>query len=215
MIINILAGGPVEHLPTVEAYDEENSIWVGVDRGVITLLNRGIIPHIAFGDFDSVTKDEMKRIQSDVKTMKIFHPEKDEPDMELALDWALAEKPSKIRLFGATGGRLDHFFSNVQLLLKTSLLPESCPIEIIDRQNTIFVKGPGVYQLEKCEQKKYISFIPQPPFVADLTLVGFKYPLNNRHIPAHSTLCISNELIGEYGTFSFTKGILLVIRSCD
>jgi thiamine pyrophosphokinase len=46
-------------------------------------------------------------------------------------------------------------------------------------------------------------------------LEGFKYPLKNRHIFFGSTLCISNELIYDFGTYSFTNGILLVIRSCD
>lgn len=215
MIINILAGGPTEHLPKLEIFDEEDSIWVGVDRGVLTLLSRGIQPSIAFGDFDSVTKEEMDWIKSHVKALKIFNPEKDEPDMELALNWSLEQHPVKIRLFGATGGRLDHFFANIQLLLKTSLHHGSCPVELIDRQNTIYIKGPGTYQIKKCEQKKYISFIPKSEYVADLNLEGFKYPLNNRHIPFDSTLCISNELINEYGTFSFSKGILLVIRSTD
>ena len=51
--------------------------------------------------------------------------------------------------------------------------------------------------------------------VENLTLLGFKYPLSNRHISFGSTLCISNELISEYGTYSFTSGILLTIRSKD
>jgi thiamine pyrophosphokinase len=39
--------------------------------------------------------------------------------------------------------------------------------------------------------------------------------LKNRHISIGSTLCISNELISDYGTFSFSEGILIVIRSHD
>jgi thiamine pyrophosphokinase len=212
MIINILAGGPEEHLPNLISYQKEDSIWIGVDKGVYTLLSKGIEPDIAFGDFDSVTKEEMEFIQSKVKSINIFKPEKDEPDIELALMWALKQKPEKIRLFGATGGRLDHFFGNVQLLLRQV---GSCPIEIIDQQNIIFVKAPGTYQIKKMEEKKYVSFIPIASAVANLTLIGFKYPLKDRHIPLTSTLCISNELIDEYGTFSFSEGILLVIRSND
>lgn len=215
MIINILAGGPVDHLPDLSQYHTKDTIWVGVDKGVYTLLSNGIEPDIAFGDFDSVTKEEFEYIQSKVQSVNIFKPEKDEPDMELALIWALEQKPEKIRLFGATGGRLDHFFANVQLLLKSVVQRGVCPIEVIDKQNLIFAKGPGTHHLKKNKQKKYVSFIPISSDVRGLTLSGFKYPLKDRHIPLPSTLCISNELIDDYGTFSFTEGILLVIRSSD
>ena len=37
--------------------------------------------------------------------------------MEHALNWAIEQKPEMIRIFGATGGRLDHIFANMQLLI--------------------------------------------------------------------------------------------------
>lgn len=213
MIINILAGGPISDLPELSGFNEQDSIWIGVDRGVLTLLSQGIEPYMAFGDFDSVTVEELAFINEKINTVRTFKPEKDEPDMELALNWAIQQKPEKIQLFGGTGGRLDHFFANVQLLLQTTV--DQTPIVMINRQNVMFVKRPGEYQLQKLKEKKYISFIPISSSVENLTLKGFKYPLSNRHIPQHSTLCISNELIDDYGNFSFTEGILLVIRSSD
>ena len=44
--------------------------------------------------------------------------------MELALNWALDKMPEKIRIFGATGGRLDHMFGNIQLLIKANIKQE-------------------------------------------------------------------------------------------
>ncbi|MGG0718874.1 thiamine diphosphokinase [Robertmurraya massiliosenegalensis] len=214
MNINIVAGGPVEHLPELTELTKD-SIWVGVDKGVTILLNNGIQPDYAFGDFDSVTEQEWDVIRSKVKNIRTFKPEKDEPDMELAMSWALEQNPDKIRILGGTGGRLDHFFGNVQLIIRPFLNDISCDIEIIDKQNIIFAKGPGVHQIEKNANKKFISFIPFSSDVEGLTLTGFKYPLKDRHIPLTSTLCISNELINDNGTFSFTKGILLVVRSND
>ena len=41
-------------------------IWVGVDRGVYTLLEAGIKPSIAFGDFDSVSEEEFQIIEKEV-----------------------------------------------------------------------------------------------------------------------------------------------------
>ncbi|TKC18620.1 thiamine diphosphokinase [Robertmurraya kyonggiensis] len=215
MIINILAGGPEAQLPELNSFQENEVVWVGVDRGVFTLLSHGIEPQMAFGDFDSVNEEELQFIHTKVKSVRIYKSEKDEPDMELALTWAIEQKPERIRLFGATGGRLDHFLANVQLLLRPLIEESPILIEIIDHQNLLYAVRPGTHQIKKDEQKKYISFLPIQGAVENLTLAGFKYPLKDRHIPPTSTLCISNELIDDCGTFSFTEGILLVIRSKD
>jgi thiamine pyrophosphokinase len=213
--INILAGGPVELLPNLNEYKQENEVWVGVDRGVFTLINMNITPQIAFGDFDSVTKQELMIIEENVENMKIYKPEKNETDMELALNWAIEQRPDLIRVFGASGGRLDHFLANVQLLVKPLMEDNNVKILLIDKQNIISLKGPGSYKIKMRSDKKYISFVPLTLSVKGLTLEGFKYPLKNRHISIGSTLCISNELVSDNGTFSFSEGILLVIRSND
>lgn len=215
MIINILGGGPEHLLPDLHDYNEENVIWAGTDRGVFHLLNRGITPKIAFGDFDSVSPEEFTLIENTVAEMKQYKPEKNETDMELALNWALAQNPEAIRLFGATGGRMDNMLANVQLLYPPLQTNHPADIYLIDRFNTVFLAGPGVHKLKKKKSETYISFVPLTQHVSNLTLEGFKYPLKNRHISLGSTLCISNELINDYGTFSFSEGILIVIRSRD
>jgi thiamine pyrophosphokinase len=215
MIINILAGGPENLLPDLNLYDNSTNFWIGVDRGVFHLLKRNIKPSIAFGDFDSVSPEELAYIESEVSELKRFKPEKDETDMELALNWALEQNPERIQLFGATGGRLDHLFANVHLLVDPLLKGNQNEIVMIDSNNHLTVKSPGTYSISKEKKQKYISFVPITLNVQNLTLEGFKYPLKNRHISIGSTLCISNELIDDYGTFSFSEGILLVIRSHD
>src|SRR5689334_1730456 len=107
MNINIMAGGPLENLPDLHPYLSDGSIWVGVDRGVYHLLKKNISPRIAFGDFDSVNHEELAEIENMVKELKRFKPEKDETDLELALQWAISQNPDTIQIFGATGGRLD------------------------------------------------------------------------------------------------------------
>ncbi|MCK6203841.1 MULTISPECIES: thiamine diphosphokinase [Bacillaceae] len=214
MIIHILAGGPVELLPELVPADE-GDIWAGVDRGVFTLLSKGIVPQAAFGDFDSVSPDEMMKIREAVKKVRLFNPEKDETDMELAIIWALKQEPEAIKIYGGTGGRLDHFFGNVQLLIGPLLKGASTHIELIDSRNIIYAKGPGAYTVLPLENMKYVSFVPVTSHIKDLTLEGFKYPLKNKYVPLGSTLCISNELNHDYGTFSFTEGIIMVIRSHD
>lgn len=213
MKINIVGGGPTQFLPDLHQYHDD-SIWIGVDKGVTILLEKGITPAYAFGDFDSVSGEEWRKIEQTISGIQKFKPEKDETDMDLAVNWALEQNAECIRIFGGTGGRLDHFFGNVQLLLKPILQEHTTEISLIDQQNILFAKSHGVHSIEKRADLKYISFIPITP-VKNLSLRGFKYPLTDCHIPLGSTLCISNELLMDYGTFSFSEGILLVVRSCD
>ena len=88
-------------------------------------------------------------------------------------------------------------------------------IEMIDHQNIIQIKAPGTYQVQKIVNKKYISFVSISAMVKGITLNGFKYPLTDFQMDLGSTRCISNELINDCGTFSFSKGILMIIRSTD
>jgi thiamine pyrophosphokinase len=215
MKINLVAGGPSNLIPDFRLYDGTDVIWVGIDRGVFYLLKAGFMPAAAFGDFDSVSEAEMAEIEKVVTDLKKFKPEKDETDMELALNWALEQEPESITIFGATGGRLDHLMANIQLLVKPLQQGSELHIEMIDAKNILFVKKPGSYTVSKLDEYKYISFLPITPAVSGMTLKNFKYPLNDCHIPMGSTLCISNELIRGHGTFSFSEGILLVVRSRD
>ncbi|MGE7601845.1 thiamine diphosphokinase [Peribacillus sp. NPDC097675] len=217
MIISIMAGGPKELWPNLTAYRERTDIWIGVDRGVWSLLENDIVPQCGFGDFDSVSEDEWTKIQKKMERIKLYPPEKDETDLEIAFNWAVEQKPSEIHILGATGGRLDHFLGNIQLLQKDSILPLHKDIDmyIVDRQNSLTVKTPGSYSFVKDEDKKYISLLPVTSEITGITLLGFKYPLVEARLELGSTLCVSNELISDSGNVSFKEGILMVIRSRD
>jgi thiamine pyrophosphokinase len=210
--IALVAGGPKEQLPVLTDYNQDDVTWVGVDRGVIYIQEAGLPLSHAFGDFDSITIGEKSELKKTLATLSFFSSEKDKTDTELALEWAIMQQPEFIRIFGATGGRIDHMLGNIQLLVKNMSFSN---IEIIDLQNHITIFTPGTYKIKKHKEWKYVSFIPVSHEVKGITLEGFKYPLQNCHINIGSTLCISNELIVELGTFSFHDGILLMIRSRD
>lgn len=213
MIIAIVAGGPREYLANIEDYHTDEVTWIGVDRGVTYLKEFGLPIHNAFGDFDSISSSEMNELVDSIEEVAIFSPEKDKTDTEIALEWSINQNPESIKIFGATGGRIDHLLANIHLLIHS--IKSETEIEIIDQQNRITLHTPGTYTIKKDTDKKYTSFIPISLEVKGISLEGFKYPLKNCHIGLGSTLCISNELIHEVGTFSFEDGILIMIRSCD
>ncbi|MBS2968940.1 thiamine diphosphokinase [Metabacillus sp. KIGAM252] len=211
--IYIVAGGPERLIPDLAAAVHPEVSWVGVDRGVVYLADRGMKMEEAIGDFDSISEREREDLQTRHNELKIYPSEKDKTDTELALDWAISRNPERIRIYGATGGRLDHFFANIYLLMKE--FECSIPIELEDRFNFIRLLPPGNHEVESSGIFPYVSFVPAASDVEGLTLKGFKYPLENRHIPFGSTLCISNELIHHTGTVSFNSGILMMVRSRD
>ena len=64
MHIHIVAGGPFAYIPPLDhEASEEDILWVGVDRGTLFLLEHGIVPDRAFGDFDSVTEEELHELK--------------------------------------------------------------------------------------------------------------------------------------------------------
>ncbi|WP_273125633.1 thiamine diphosphokinase [Metabacillus sp. HB246100] len=211
--IALVAGGPRENLVHLQEYQSEHIIWVGIDKGVNYINDEGLPLSYAFGDFDSISDRDKRELIDQLNTVKVYPQEKDKTDTELALEWALQQDVEEVYLFGATGGRMDHTLGNIQLLHKS--IDYKKTLQIIDKQNHITIYKPGTYTIMNDPDRKYISFLPLSMEVKGITLENFKYPLKNCHIHLSSTLCISNELIFEVGTFSFKEGILLMIRSRD
>ncbi|MCD5322638.1 MULTISPECIES: thiamine diphosphokinase [Pontibacillus] len=211
--IAIVGGGPGEHIPALHRYKEEELTWIGADRGAITLVNEGISPDYAVGDFDSVSKEELEEIKHSSKEFTKHPAEKDETDLEIAVRKALSLEAEVIYFFGVTGGRLDHALTNLQIL--APLENQGIKGVVIDKGNWVECKSPGRHEVFNDPDYPNISFIPFTPEVRGLTLGGFYYPLENAYVPWGSTLCVSNKLISEKGTFSFEHGILLLIKSRD
>lgn len=212
MISYIVAGGPENEIPDLVTHASNEEQWIGVDRGALYLLDRGITPTAAVGDFDSVSREEWLRISEAVPDHVQFPSEKNETDLEIALSKAVVHQPEAIYIYGATGGRLDHFFGAVTLLLKAEL---PCPVYIVDKQNEISVHFPGTTEIVQDETLPFVSFFAAGEKVEGLTLEGFKYPLADYTIQQGSSRCVSNELLEKKGVFSFHSGILMMIRSRD
>ncbi len=212
--IYVMAGGPVKEIPDLTAFDEPD-MWVGVDKGISTLLERKIVPDIVFGDFDSVKEEHRQFLATANVPTFGYAREKDDTDLALALDWVLEQPPKTVYIFGSTGGRMDHTLAGIQLLLTEEALASSASVWLVDRQNVMYAVPAGTHTLLPNHDYPYVSFVPMTETVKGITLEGFKYPLNKKDIKLGSTLCISNELISEIGTYSFDSGILLVVRSTD
>lgn len=211
--IGIVGSGPKKNIPNLTPYNDKIDYWIGADKGSFVILNNDLPLHESVGDFDSIQKEEWEILKEQSKKIHTYPEEKDQTDLELAIERAISLKPKEVFLFGVTGGRLDHELINIQLLL--TLAKQNIKGYIIDEQNIVKLVFPNTYKIEHNIHYPYISFIPFSEKVTGLTLKGFYYPLKDETIYWGSTLCISNKLVLKSGTFLFNEGILLVIKSRD
>lgn len=212
--VNIMVGGPEILIPYDQVLDRKDEIWLGVDKGATRLLEHGITPQYAAGDFDSSTPEQLARVKSTVKEVEIYPPEKDYTDTQIGILLAMKHyQPSSITIWGTTGGRLDQLLANLYTPLMDPYRQYLPKIHLIDRQNTVDFYEPGSYEIYKIPQMPYLAFVNLTP-VTGLTLPDEKYQLDN----FDSDLPISwssNEFDGPVNHFSFTGGIVAVIQSRD
>lgn len=210
----IVSGGSQDGLKDLIGEVSEADFLIGVDRGTLALLKEGFVPHVALGDFDSISAEELKEVQQAVRKVYVFPAEKDQTDTEAALDFVKREiEAQEIVLLGMFGGRVDHMISNLWLCYQPeyrSLLPA---LIMKNRNNTVRFFAPGHYTLIKQDKMKYISFIGMTA-LKGLTLEEVKYPLQEAGFPYPIAL-VSNELLREEMRFSFSEGLLVAIQSKD
>ncbi|GAB6091930.1 thiamine diphosphokinase [Furfurilactobacillus curtus] len=212
--LNILVGGPRSEWPPALAAGQISGPWIGVDRGAIRLLELGITPIIALGDFDSSKQGEFERVQAAVKDLRQVGSAKDETDTQLGVRVAMTEfSADEIVIYGATGGRLDHLLANLFLPLETRFRAVVARLIFVDRQNEIRYFLPGRYQIDKLPEMRYLAFVTFGE-VGGLTLSDERYQLD--HVDIHQPISFaSNEFVGQTATFSFTSGIVAVVQSTD
>ena len=77
MRVNIMVGGPDSLIPLSVVHARQNEKWVGVDIGATRLLNEGITPAVAVGDFDSTNAQQFNRVKGAIDDIHLFPPVKD------------------------------------------------------------------------------------------------------------------------------------------
>ena len=192
---------------------EKFDFLIGVDRGNLTLINQGLKPNIAVGDFDSVSADELARISVSADRVIKLPTHKDDTDLEVALTMAIREIPeSEIQIWGSLGGRLDHMMTNFYLPISEQFESFCQQISLINEQNRIYYLKPGRHILKRQPDMKYIGFL-QVDTQDTLSIEQAKYPLSASQ--NFKTIYASNEFIAEQMTVSFDYGHLIVIYSRD
>ena len=211
--VNVLTGGPLACVPQ-SIFEQKDERWCGVDYGAVELIDRGISPMLSIGDFDTATNEERLQVEEHSYQF-VYRPLKDDiTDTELALRYLFAHySVDQLNLYGATGARMDQLLANLFFILKPEYQEQVERITVIDRWNEMRFFKPGHHQLKRDSQMKYLAFIPLTA-VEGLVLPDEKYQLQRTDFDFPVALS-SNEFVGEKATFSFERGILMTVQSCD
>lgn len=197
MEVYFIVGGNVD----LSKFDFTNKVVVGVDKGAYLAYLANIKLDYAVGDFDSISATELKSLEDYTKVIKL-NPVKDETDTLYAL--RMFSNYDKLYILGGIAGpRIDHFVANIKLFYEFSNL-------VIIDNNTMIMECESGLNFLKDEYKYYSFFALEDVF--NLTLKGFKYPLQNYKLTHDSGLGVSNEVI-DNASLSFSSGKLLLIKS--
>ncbi|BBD43170.1 thiamine diphosphokinase [Streptococcus anginosus] len=205
--IALFAGG------TIDSFQMDFDLFIGVDGGSLFLIEQGICPDLAVGDFDSVSEEELALICSQSKEVLRAQPEKDDTDLELAVKVVFARYPqAQVTIFGAFGGRLDHTLANIFLPSNPEIVPYMQQIRLCNAQNELRYCPQGRHEVKPVAGMNYLAFMPADD--GRLTIEGAKYPLNESNY-FFKKVYASNEFIDEPVFLECQSGYVIVIYSKD
>ena len=184
--------------------------WAGIDGGAQFLLEQGIEPRWIFGDLDSfpAAKNFLKTSCSLVEKNN-----QSQTDLEFALDFLCQfQELEQLNLYGATGGRLDHFLANLSLLRNPKY--RHWQLKIIDAQNQLERMRASEKNFYPIENYRYFSLIPLFG-QTQISIQGAKYSAENLPLTLDYANATSNEFINNQPIKITSNQDLLVIYSRD
>ena len=208
----IITGGELSEAFLADYLEKHPSELRIVVDGALEITHRlGVQPDFIVGDFDTVNQELLEHYDKDI--ILRHPPEKDQTDTELAIETALRNGCNQLVFFGATGSRLDHSLGNIFLL--EHLLKQGIEAEILNENNRLYLKNHDFLLKRKEARGDFVSLLPLTETVENVTLRGFKYPVEHLTFYREKTLGISNEITEEEANVEFSKGIFIVVESRD
>jgi len=189
----------------------KEELLVVVDGALEVTHKLGIKPDFIVGDFDTVNQELLPFYGKDI--ILRHPPEKDQTDTELAIETALHAGCDNLVFFGATGSRLDHSLGNIFLL--ESLLKQGIRAEILNENNRLYLRNQSFTLHRNNTRGEFLSLLPLSETVEEVTLTGFKYPVEKLTFYRERTLGISNEITEEEARVEFSEGTFIVVESRD
>lgn len=215
-------------IPLLEEIEECKDVCIAATDGIVPLiLDKGIIPDIAIGDWDSLLKiedhnnipqkivgDALKehKIYEQVKEVITLPVEKDETDSLAAIKLGLARGYKIFHLYGMLGGtRVDHSIANIQSLLylhnqgaKGYIFNGNQMITILENETKTFANRQGgdvsLFAIDR---------------EVEVSISGMKYNLEHAILTNDNPLGVSNSFVGGKASIEVIKGVALLVVNCE
>ncbi|MBN8654122.1 MAG: thiamine diphosphokinase [Anaerolineae bacterium] len=202
--IIIFANGDLPNLEKARQLIRPDDFILCADGGTRHALELGLVPNVIVGDMDSLP--ENFQVSDFSGEFILFPKDKNETDLELAIDHALSLKPDQILILAALGGRMDQTLANIALLSNLQLATFN--IKLIDGVEEIFFCRDQV-QVEG-RSGDIVSLIPWQGEVTGVFTENLRWHLHHETLYPDKTRGISNEMTAEIATVSITSGLLLI-----
>ncbi|GAP13815.1 thiamine diphosphokinase [Longilinea arvoryzae] len=184
-------------------------VLIAVDGGLHHLRRLGLPPHLLIGDLDSANAEDVHWAADNGAELRRYPREKDETDLELALQAALQTGSRRIVLAAALGGRLDQTLGNLFLLMRPELA--GLDVRLEDGMEEVFLIR------EQTELRgragEIVSLLPLNGPAVGVKTRDLRFPLNDETLYPDKTRGISNEMTGESAGVSLRSGLLLCIHT--
>jgi thiamine pyrophosphokinase len=180
------------------------------DGGTYYALALGLVPERVIGDLDSLSPELVVELEMAGVQLCRYPVDKDQTDLELALQLAIAEKPDEILLVAALGGRLDQTLANILLLTQPKYA--SAQLSLVDGpQWATLMRGPKTMTIQG-QPGDILSLVPLSPVAKHVNLSGVVWPLTEATLTFGSTFTISNALADEKATVHIGEGNVLLVH---
>jgi thiamine pyrophosphokinase len=206
--IVIFANGELPHIERARSLIRPTDEIICADGGSRHALALGLHPSLVIGDLDSIADEDRKKIEAAGIPIHRHPRDKDETDLELALHYALGQKPSAIMIVAGLGGRLDHTLGNIAALSDPAAA--SLDVRLDD----------GLDELLFCRRHAQlrgtagdlVSLVPWGVPVEGVRTSGLRWPLRTETLYPEKTRGISNEMLDQAASVEVASGLLLMIH---
>jgi thiamine pyrophosphokinase len=205
----IFANGLVPNAKAARALVQPGDLLIAADGGLRNALELGLTPQLIIGDMDSAGSQEVARAREEGAVLELFPRDKDQTDLELALQHAVEARCDFIRILGGLGGRTDQALANLLLLGDPKL--QGIDIRLDDGVEEAFVIR------ERAELHgrpgDTVSLLPLETPAEGVVTEGLRFPLKGETLLPFHTRGISNEMMGATASVSLEEGLLICIHS--
>lgn len=206
----VIAHGDVD--PRDRAHLEGADLIVAADGGTLALEQWGVVPSAIVGDLDSLGVERAAEYGERGVTVVPFSPEKDESDLELAIDYATEAKADELVLLGILGGeRFDHELANALLLASDEY--RGRPMRAIRGDTTVRALHGGDGLDLAGAPGDLVTLLAVQGDAEGVRTHRLRYPLAGETLPFGAARGLSNLVVSAGASVTCERGVLLVIET--